>query len=584
MAEIKERLRKSSLFNTYGPGAVYETSYGHTVVIQSFEADTSDILNDKFIIKFLEAKLKEIGNVRSPAGIGIFIIKDFDEKGEPAFKVKARRYFEWLLVSAESDEGRTYLINRKDRSEFEKRFGKIKTNSSVRFIGICENGHMQDLPWEKIVHGSIRCSNRFFIWEEKKGDIAGGLKVKCPECGAEAGLEDIYNVHIKCEGKIAERGGEREECDRELTVTLKTASDVYIPESIIFISAHPFASEKFRVLIENDELRGEIEGHCKYYKDGIGKAAENIYNTLVKHLGEDKVKDLYGKTPNVTADEICNQILPEIRKYLEEAGKHDVRYLEFDTFYKACDEGYPPVEDDKSHYYLLIDKHKQRSWGSMIFQPVEKMTFYRVLFGYRRTSPSARLVPLYTYSQGKYWFAAASHITEGLFITFKKEKMSELFDTAGGSRDGYGELFAFMHTLSHAVIRFFGEVSGYSEASLRERIYFFPDKKKAGLLIFALSESSDGAAGGLTSAVTSEGNINNLVNYIREKAFYCSRDPVCFETETEVNPPYFSDLHSFNRNEGVCHACMFISETSCEFANKGLSRKILQKYFSKKIF
>ena len=578
MAEVKERLKKSSLFNTYGPGAVYETSYGHTVVVQSFEADTEAVLNDKFIIGFLETRLREIYNTEPSSGTGVFIIRDFDDKGEPAFKVKATRYFKWLLVSMESNESSAYLIPRDARNEFEKKFGKIKIDSSVRFIGICENGHMQDLPWEKIVHGSIRCSNRFFIWEEKKGDIAGGLKVKCPECGAEAGLEDIYNAHIKCEGKIAERGGEREGCDLELTVTLKTASDVYIPESIIFISAHPFASEKFRVLIENDELRGKIEGHCEYYKGGFVKAAESIYSALVEYLGEDKVKDLYGETPHGTADTICNQILPQIRKYLKEAGKHDVRYLEFDTFYKACDEGYPPIEDDRSHYYLLIDKHKQRDYGNVIFQPVEKLTFYRVLFGYRRTSPSARLVPLYTRSQGKCWFAATSHITEGLFITFKKEKMSELFDAAVSPEYGCGELFAFMHTLSHAVIRFFGEVSGYSEASLKERIYFFPDKKEAGLLIFALSESSDGAAGGLTSAVASEGNIEYLVNYIREKAFYCSRDPVCFETEMEVEPPYFSDLHGFNRNEGVCHACMFVSETSCELANKGLSRKVLQKY------
>jgi len=582
MAEIKERLKKSSFFNTYGPGAVYETSFGHTVVVQSFEADTSAVLNDKFIIRFLETRLRQINNIELSGKIGIFIIRDFDEKGDPAFKIRAKRYFRWFLVSPESDESITYLVPKEALEEFKEKFGDYRISSNVRFIGICENGHMQDLPWEKIVHGNKRCSNKFFIWEEEKRDIAGGLEIKCEECKAKADLEDIYNAKVKCEGRIAEKGGETEKCDKSLIVTLKTASDVYIPESLIFISAHPFAAEKFRVFIENDELRGRIEERYEDFLEGDKKAVEKTYKILVNTLGEDKVKSLYGGTSEEAANTIFKQILPQVKKYLSlgngEINENHVRHLEFETFYEACEEGYPPVQDDKSYYYLFIDKNKQKNYGGIIFQPVEKLTFYRILFGYRRTSPSACSVPLWTYSQGKYWFAASAHITEGIFITFSEDKLVELFEISKNSEYKYGELFAFIHTFSHAVIRFFGEVSGYSEASLRERIYFFPEEKKAGLLIFALSESGDGAAGGLTSAITVEGNINDLINYVRNKAISCSRDPVCSEAVMTVEEPYFADLHGFNQNESVCHACMFISETSCELANKGLSRRVLQKY------
>lgn len=588
MGRVAETLRKSSFFNTYGPGAIYETSIGHTAVVQIFIPDTSLVVNDRFITNFLATRLREAKHKEGmdaekfrPDNIKIFIIRDYNERGEPAFKIKAKRYFKWFLVSPEFREDAVYLVNSLDLKDLEKKVGKIKIISNVRFIGICEQGHMQDIPWDKVVHGGgKKCSNRIFKWKEEKGDIAGGLEIICPECNAKAGLKDIYDAYILCGGYVAEKGGEQESCRSRLKVTLKTASDVYIPETLIFVSVHPFASEKYRILIEDDELRGKTEAYKKLQEsmpNEIKKIAQLVYEELTKKLDEDKVRGLYGATPEEVMNVLLNEVFPEVNKYLSltGTGEHDVKRLEFETFYKACKQGYPPVRDMKGHYHLLINSNKKKIYDGVIFQPIEKLTFYRILLGYRRTSPSARLVPTYAFLNGEYWFPASSHITEGIFISFTEDKLKDLFKIAEKS-----ELFAFLHTLSHAVIRFFGEVSGYSEASLRERVYFFPEEQKAGILIFALSESGDGAAGGLTSSITVETNVENLIRYVQNRTSFCSRDPVCFEAVMEVEEPFYGTLHGFLRNESVCHACMLISETSCELANKGLSRKVLQKYMS----
>ena len=47
---------------------------------------------------------------------------------------------------------------------------------------------------------------------------------------------------------------------------------------------------------------------------------------------------------------------------------------------------------------------------------------------------------------------------------------------------------------------------------------------------------------------------------------WCSSDPVCYENAHELK-------HSYNL--AACHACLFLSETSCELSNRYLDRKVL---------
>jgi hypothetical protein len=124
-------------------------------------------------------------------------------------------------------------------------------------------------------------------------------------------------------------------------------------------------------------------------------------------------------------------------------------------------------------------------------------------------------------------------------------------------------LFYLVHSLSHAVMNHLTLESGYSSASLRERIYVSSgEQPMAGVLIYTGTADSDGTLGGLQT----QGDIRYfepaLANALSSMEL-CSSDPLCLHG-TIAN----TDSYSL----GSCHACLMVPETSCEFNNKFLDR------------
>ena len=84
-----------------------------------------------------------------------------------------------------------------------------------------------------------------------------------------------------------------------------------------------------------------------------------------------------------------------------------------------------------------------------------------------------------------------------------------------------------LHTLSHAATRALASLSGYGEASIRERLYVDDDIN--GILLYTASPSADGSLGGLAR----QGDATNFERILRAallKCETCSRDPLCAES------------------------------------------------------
>ena len=84
-------------------------------------------------------------------------------------------------------------------------------------------------------------------------------------------------------------------------------------------------------------------------------------------------------------------------------------------------------------------------------------------------------------------------------VPFLKEQGRTVFDL---DKDRVDEVFAarffLVHTFSHVLIRQLSIQSGYSSASLRERLYIGSSPYESnGVLIFTSSPDSDGTLGGL---------------------------------------------------------------------------------------
>ncbi|MEO2033882.1 MAG: DUF1998 domain-containing protein, partial [Planctomycetaceae bacterium] len=202
-----------------------------------------------------------------------------------------------------------------------------------------------------------------------------------------------------------------------------------------------------------------------------------------------------------------------------------------------------------------------------------------------RRAPLARSLPT--------WVPAAEVRGEGIFIQLKedavarwlkdesiKERMNQLSAAHIEFRRLRGILpndddfaagrYALIHSLSHALIRQFSIDCGYSAASIQERIYSAPPEESsgamAGVLLYTAAADSEGTLGGLV-ALGEPRTLASHLDQALERTRLCASDPLCSEHHAV---PDGMTLHG-----AACHACMFVSETSCERGNKYLDRTFL---------
>ncbi len=127
-----------------------------------------------------------------------------------------------------------------------------------------------------------------------------------------------------------------------------------------------------------------------------------------------------------------------------------------------------------------------------------------------------------------------------------------------------------LHTLSHLLIREMAMSSGYGSASLSERIYAWRASEgrdpAAGILITTTSPDSEGTLGGLVDLARTE-RLESVMREALHRAQRCSSDPICAHRVPKNQEDF---LHG-----AACHFCAFLSETSCERANRFLDRRFV---------
>jgi hypothetical protein len=187
------------------------------------------------------------------------------------------------------------------------------------------------------------------------------------------------------------------------------------------------------------------------------------------------------------------------------------------------------------------------------------------------------------------WVPATQVHGEGVFLQFSEEALVDWAARAGPHAQGVelrrghrgwrvrrgldpdpgfpGLRFALLHTIAHLLIRELALDCGYNAASIRERVYADSEdgKSQAGILIYTAAADSDGTLGGLVDLGKPE-NLGRLLRQALDRAKVCASDPLC----AEHNPRTDSSLHAAS-----CHACSFVSETSCECGNRYLDRALV---------
>ena len=151
------------------------------------------------------------------------------------------------------------------------------------------------------------------------------------------------------------------------------------------------------------------------------------------------------------------------------------------------------------------------------------------------------------------------------FARFRTNRYSDRLPGDFDPMRGWPEpRYIALHTLSHLLIRAIALECGYSSASLSERIYSGPGR--AGILIYTAVPDAEGTLGGLVS-LAEAGPLTQILRRALADASRCSSDPLCAERLPRAPADF---LHG-----AACHACLFVSETTCERGNRFLDRRFI---------
>lgn len=468
------------------------------------------------------------------------------------------------------------------------------------FITICKNGHITDFPWTEWVHRGETCNGTMKI-NANSGSSLDSWSLKC-SCGKERSLrgitanrekssvltEELYEDARKytCTGHKAWCGEVYEDCNEPVMAILRNSINVYLPEKVSVISLPGERNDNIDKIISivqrNSILRNLISGQDSVIQKGK-ILFDAIHNKGFK-LEECEKVILY-LNEKITVDEDQELSSPM-----------HLRKKEFEILKESQDEPFLKVFEEWSNE--SEDPSQFAGSYSQYIKKVNRITKLRetsALAGFKRLTTvqedgSYKFQPNYNQMYHKNipdeqkWLPAYSVFGEGIFIEFDLEEIlkweeqpsiqqyfAKYLDRIKNMTHFMPEMIEhprnlMMHTLSHLLIDEIAKTSGYSMASIRERLYV--DKDQAGLLIYTSAGDIEGTFGGLVSMGRKEKFFKMLDNALAASN-WCSSDPVC----TELGHSLGQGLHY--SNGAACYNCTYLPETSCECGNKYLDRTLL---------
>jgi hypothetical protein len=497
----------------------------------------------------------------------------------------------WALCQ---EHHKLYKLGPRGRSGCPGCKGKVgdAQDEAIRFVRACPDGHLDDVDWKGTVHAGKSCPSETFEWDETSGSDLKSVMVRCTlfkTCKSEASLLDIYYRTDKCTGYFPELG-ETFSCDESASVVLRSATSLRYPEVVTSITIPP-AALRIRTVLSQPAIG---EGILT-----LAEASDRPKQTLLKNLN-DIVSKRPGRIDPATIFEIESTPEEEIKDAMEDILSPDegpktseeVKLEEFHALQSAAEHGYPPRPSQApdfevdSNEVTLLDHHSGLTFR---ITPVRRLRVVIAQLGYRRPvrGPTKEddhhqpvpipVVERYYFEDGKRWYPGVALNGEGIFIDLPKANPSlhreraalwtRREQAAGRATNSYrcNPLFVWWHTLAHRLINALSIDSGYSSASIRERVYFRTRKDEkateGGILLYTSQEGADGSLGGLI-ALCHKQDFANVLSVAERDLSSCSNDPLCSE-------------HIGGDNGAACYACLLLSETSCESHNTFLDRLLL---------
>ena len=508
---------------------------------------------------------------------------------------------QWLRCSACNrlaplDSGNWGFLNDKARRPDEARFfhqdcprrRRQPLAVAARFVLACVNGHLDDFPYREFVHGGGACpevSHPQLQMEDYGGNRGANVVIRCPSCSAKrninqaTGQRGIQNLPT-CRGRHPHLGTFTE-CPEQPMVLVVGASNQWFAQTLSALAVPQVGASALQTKIE--QLWSDLQN---VQERAVLDFAWNLPAFLtLRQWSKDEVFEA----------------IAQHRKTLEsgpggdQPAYPDLRTPEWEVFSAAV----PPEPTDD---FTLRRDHDGVPPALAAFlsdvAQAERLREVRALTGFTRLdAPDPEDPDLVTRAplarDRPAWVPASEVRGEGIFLRidpslmatweadvrdsdvarehreafkrFRTNRYSDRLRTDFDPLHGWpGPRYIALHTLSHLLIRTISLECGYSSASLSERIYSGQDQ--GGILIYTAVPDAEGTLGGLVSLAEPE-PLTRIIQRALHDAQRCSSDPLCAERLPEAPADF---LHG-----AACHACLFVSETTCERGNRFLDRRFI---------
>ena len=493
----------------------------------------------------------------------------------------------------------------------------------VRFVAVCDKGHIQDVPFMEWVHeGEIDDNIKHILkYESYKGSgDMGSIRIKC-SCKKSKSLFGLMNVD-KLEGMIYNSALARIGLEDSTGINKENPnSESNNPKGMFCKGEKPWLGRKG---LENPDVCGNhlqvlIRGGSNIHYSNIKSAlylptvlegTEKYLSNIIERKTLSKLIEVYERDATkvqfiskfedepeidkglISIEDLLDYVEVQINKGeiepdTEDYSENMIRFEEYKYILNGYNSENSCFKAVKKDFEFYLDKdYLKKYFNSVVL--IEKLKETRVFSGFTRINSTNNQSDIRMLSSERVkWLPAIEVYGEGVFLEFNTELLNEWMSTKSENfkklilryhenmkkrspdikNRPISSKFIMIHTFAHLLIKRLCFNTGYGSSSLRERIYCSDDKEfnMNGVLIYTSSGDSEGSLGGLVNQ-GKEQNLGVLIKESIEDAVWCSSDPVCSEIGRE------SGQGPDNVNGAACHNCAIVPETSCEEFNMLIDR------------
>jgi hypothetical protein len=234
MTRPHQEIRPSQFITTYGPGSIVETRSGPVVpkVADELFLHISRSPSDFEIVdeRLTRAALAGGRITRVPSNAELAAPVDdvvYPTLPFPFWSLCTLHGTEQILYPSADGCPRCQAAGR--------RRDRLKAGrEAIRFVLACPAGHLDDVPWNRLVHGTgSGCQPNHYVWRGG-GRALRYVTLACPDCGASENFGRAYARPWRCSGRYPETGGRpgQSECPRDARIHQRGAANLHLSEVV----------------------------------------------------------------------------------------------------------------------------------------------------------------------------------------------------------------------------------------------------------------------------------------------------------------------------------------------------------------